>query len=137
MIPILAWKDMKSSIILFHWLPRIIGIAAILFISLFAADAFEPGQTFWQQFNAFLIHLVPSFILTFMLLVAWKWEFVGGILFMLIGLIMTPIVFTINYELNDSFWMSLGIILSITAPFIVVGVLFIISHFLKKKRNLK
>ena len=31
---------MKSSLRLFHWIPRIICILAILFISLFAADSF-------------------------------------------------------------------------------------------------
>ena len=124
---------MKTSVRLFHWLPRILCILAILFISLFAADAFAPGLTIWQQLGAFLIHLIPSFILLAFLIVAWKWELIGGIIFMVIGLAFTPVIFMLNYNRNDSIWLSLVIILTITIPFVVVGILFLISHRLKKK----
>ena len=124
---------MKKSIKVFHWLPRIICMLAILFVSLFAADAFAPGLTIWQQLGGFIIHLIPSFILLAFLIVAWKWEYIGGIIFIIIGLGLSPFVFMHNYKMNDSIWMSLGIILSITFPFVIVGVLFIVSHFLKKK----
>ena len=124
---------MKKSIKIFHWLPRIICMLAILFVSLFAADAFAPGLTIWQQLGGFTIHLIPSFILLAFLVVAWKWEYIGGIIFIIIGLGLSLFVFIHNYKMNDSIWMSLGIILSITIPFVIVGVLFIVSHFMKKK----
>ncbi len=124
---------MNKSIRIFHWLPRIICILAVLFVSLFAADAFAPGLTIWQQIGAFFMHLIPSFILLAFLIVAWKWEYAGGIIFFIIGIGLSPFVFMINYNRNHSIWMSLGIILSITFPFVVVGILFIVSHFLKKK----
>ena len=124
---------MRTSVRLYHWLPRILGILAILFISLFAADAFAPGLTIWQQLGAFLIHLIPSFILLAFLFIAWKWELIGGIIFMVIGLAFTPVIFMFNYNRNDSIWLSLVIILTITMPFAVVGILFLISHRLKKK----
>jgi cell division protein FtsW (lipid II flippase) len=108
---------------------------AILFISLFAADAFKPGLTIWQQLGAFIIHLIPSFILFAILLDAWKWEYVGGIIFIIIGLGLTPLVFKHNYKMNHSIWMSAGIIMVITIPFAIVGVLFIVSHFSRKKDN--
>jgi len=124
---------MKKSIKVFHWLPRIICIIAILFVSLFAADAFVPELSIWQQLGAFIIHLIPSFILLAFLIIAWKWELIGGIIFMIIGLGFSPIVFMHNYKMNHSIGMSLGIILTITIPFVIVGILFIVSHFLKKK----
>jgi hypothetical protein len=124
---------MKTSIRLFHWLPRILCILAILFISLFAVDAFAPGLTIWQQLGAFLIHLIPSFILLVFLFIAWKWEFIGGIIFMVIGLAFSPVIFMLNYNRNDSIWLSLVIILTITIPFVVVGILFLVSHRQKKK----
>ena len=104
-------------------------------ISLFALDAFQPDLTIWQQIGDFLMHLIPSFILTALLLVAWKWEYVGGIIFTIIGLGLSPLVFNHNYNMNHSIWMSLGIILTITIPFVLVGVLFIVGHFQKIKRN--
>jgi hypothetical protein len=124
---------MKTSVRLFHWLPRILCILAILFISLFAADAFSPGLTIWQQLGAFVIHLIPSFILLAFLILAWKWELIGGIIFMVIGLAFSPFIFMLNYHRNHSIWLSLVIILSITLPFVVVGILFLISRRLKKK----
>ncbi|MCX6326131.1 MAG: hypothetical protein NT144_05700 [Bacteroidia bacterium] len=124
---------MKTSIRVFHWLPRIICILAILFVSLFAADAFAPGLTIWQQLGGFLIHLIPSFILLAFLIVAWKWERIGGIIFIVIGLVLSPFVFMLNYNRTHSIGVSLGIILMITIPFVVVGIFFIVSHSLKKK----
>lgn len=128
---------MEKSIRIFHWLPRIICILAILFVSLFAADAFSPGLTIWQQLGAFFIHLIPSFILLAFLIVAWKWEYIGGIIFTIIGLVLSPIVFLHNYNMNHSVGLSLGIILAITFPFIIVSILFILSCFMKKKNLLK
>ena len=128
---------MKKSIRVFHWLPRIICILAILFVSLFALDAFSPELTIWQQIGGFLMHLIPSFILLAFLLVAWKWEYIGGIIFIIIGLGLSPYIYMLNYNRNHSVGMSLGIILTITFPFVIVGILFIISHFMKKKNLLK
>lgn len=124
---------MKLSAKVLHWLPRVIGILAILFVSLFALDAFAPNLTVWQQIGAFIIHLIPSFVLVIFLLIAWKWEFVGGIIFIVIGLGLSPFLFFHNYRMNQSIWMSLGIISVITLPLVIVGILFIISHFRKRK----
>lgn len=124
---------MKKSIRVFHWLPRIICILAILFVSLFALDSFAPGLSIWQQVGGFLISLIPSFILIALLIVAWKWELIGGIIFIVTGLVLSPFVFMMNYHRNHSVGMSLGIILMITIPFVVVGILFIMSYSLKRK----
>ena len=124
---------MKISTKVLHWLPRIMCILTILFVSLFALDAFTPELTLWQQIGDFLVHLIPSFILLTLLFIAWKWEFVGGIIFTVIGLGLSTVVFIHNFKMNDSIWMSLGIISAITIPFAIVGILFIVSHYRKKK----
>ncbi len=124
---------MKRSIKIIHWLPRILCILAILFISIFALDAFGPGSTIWEQLGAFLIHLIPSFILVLLLVLAWKKELIGGIIFTLIGLATSPFVFMHNYGMNHSVWMSIAVLAFITLPFVVVGILFITSHYAKKK----
>ena len=125
---------MNAASKILHWAPRMLCILAILFISIFAADSFSPELTFWQQMGGFLIHLIPSFILIIILAVAWKWELAGGILFTVIGLILSPVIFMFNYNSNHSVGISLGVILAITFPFIVTGTLFIVSHYFKKKR---
>jgi len=116
--------NMKPPSKFFHWLPRVICIIAILFISLFAADSFAPELTFWQQIGGFLIHLIPSFVLLGILIIAWKWELFGSIAFGLIGLIMIPIIYGINYKMNHSVWISLGIVCAIALPFFIIGILF-------------
>jgi hypothetical protein len=124
---------METSVRLLHWIPRVMCILAILLISLFAADAFAPGQTILQQFGAYFIHLIPSFILVILLIIAWKREFIGGIIFTVLGLGLSPAVFMVNYRHNHSIWMCLGIIAAITVPFVIVGILFMVSHKMKKR----
>jgi hypothetical protein len=124
---------MKTNTKIIHWTPRILCILAILFISMFALDSFDPKLTIWQQTGGFLIHLIPTAILVVLLIIAWKWELVGGIMFMAIGIGFSPFVFNMNYHMNHSLFMSLGIILMINFPLILTGGLFILSHFMKKK----
>jgi hypothetical protein len=119
-----------------HWTPRILSVLAILFVSLFALDAFSPELSIWQQIGAFTLHMVPSFILLTILLVAIKWESIGGWIFLMIGLGFSPFIFTHNYNMNNSVWISLGIVAMINLPFIVVGALFILDAREIKKRSL-
>ena len=123
---------MKTNIRVIYWMPRIMCILAILFISMFALDAFNPEKTIWQQIGDFLIHLIPSFVLIIILIIAWKREFIGGIIFTLIGLGFSPFIFIHNYNMNLSVWMSLFIILIVTIPFVIAGILFKLSHKMKK-----
>lgn len=126
---------MVASVKFIPWLARIICILAILFVSLFAADAFAPGLSIWQQLGDFFMHLIPSFILITLLVIAWKWELIGGIIFAIIGIGLSPFIFNMNYHRNHSISTSLFIILVITFPFFLVGILFIISSFIKKKNT--
>jgi cytochrome b561 len=126
---------MKTSVKIFHWMPRILCILAILLISMFAFDSFSPERTFWQNLGAFMMHLLPTFVLIALLIAAWKWELAGGIAFAVIGLALSPIIYSHNFNMNHSAGKSLGAILIVTMPFIIVGLLFIVSYFLKKKQN--
>jgi hypothetical protein len=123
---------MKTSNKLLYWSPRILAILAISFVSLFALDAFHPGEPLATQLAHFFMHMIPSFVLLAILLIAWRWEFVGGIIFALIGVVTSPLIFMHNYRMNDSIGLSLLIILMITIPFIVIGGLFIWHHYRKK-----
>lgn len=71
--------NMKKFI---YWLPRIFSILFIIFISLFALDAFLDPQ--W--FLSLVIHLIPTFVLIGATSIAWKYERLGGAIFLLIGL---------------------------------------------------
>ena len=77
---------------------------------MFALDAFDGTHTVWEQLGHFLMHLIPSFILLIVFFVATKWELIGGILFILIGVALSPPVFILNYRMNESIGMSLSVI---------------------------
>lgn len=126
---------MKTSLKIIHWVPRIICILAILFVSMFALDAFDPKLTLWQQFEGFFIHLIPTYILIIFLVIAWKWELVGGAILMVFALGFVPFIFRHNYQMNHSVWISLSVILLINFPFVITGALFILSYYLKKKNR--
>lgn len=125
---------MKSSERLLYWLPRLLAIAAILFVSVFALDAFDPQLSLAGQILAFLIHLIPSFILVGILVWAWLRELSGGLVFLFLGLILSPVIFMLNYRMNHSVLASLQVILLITVPFIAIGGLFVWHHFIRRPR---
>ena len=69
-----------SKRILF-WAPRAICILFIAFVSLFALDVFQEGGGFWQTSIALAMHLIPTFVMVAALVLAWRWEWVGAVLF--------------------------------------------------------
>jgi len=81
--PIMTTQSIKQpwKRILF-WTPRVLSILFALFVSLFALDVFGVGYSFWETGLALLIHLVPVYILLIGLAIAWRWEWVGALIFM-------------------------------------------------------
>jgi len=125
---------MKTSTKVLHWTPRIICILAILFISLFSLDSFSSERNFWQNATAFLMHNIPSFVLLAVLIVAWKWEKVGGIILTITGLAFSIFIFVFNYKRHHFPVMTcLMQALVVAMPFVVAGILFILSHFRRKR----
>jgi uncharacterized membrane-anchored protein len=70
------------------------------------------------------------------LIVAWKRELIGGLIFAAIGLGFSPYIFIHNYNMNHSVGLSLAIVLAINVPFVVVGILFLLSHRMKKNQSM-
>lgn len=68
-----------------YWAPRVLAILFNCFLGLFALDVFEEPQ--W--YLALFMHLIPNFILAILTIVAWKQEKIGGILFILLGIVMS------------------------------------------------
>ena len=126
---------MKTSDKILYWAPRIIGILTILFISMFAFDSFSPGNTSGQNLLALLIHMLPSIGLLILLLVAWKWELIGGIIFTLAGIAWSIFVYMINFRRTGSAGKALFVVLTLALPLIITGILFIMNHLQKKKQE--
>jgi hypothetical protein len=67
------------------WAPRVLSIAFVAFLSLFALDVFDEHLGFWPTFQALAIHLIPTLVLTVTLIFAWRREWIGAIVFALLG----------------------------------------------------
>jgi hypothetical protein len=106
------------------WCPRLLTLAFALFISAFAADAFSAGGTIWQQTGDFLMHLIPTAVTLGFLWIAWRYRVVGGLLFILWGL-----VFTINFGTHR----SAALFLLFSMPLLLSGFLFLFSQLYVKK----
>ncbi|NER80782.1 MAG: hypothetical protein F6K42_14665 [Leptolyngbya sp. SIO1D8] len=71
---------------LLFWSPRILCILFAIFLSLFALDVFNEGYGFGETILALLIHLVPTYLVVIALVIAWRWEWAGSILFVALAL---------------------------------------------------
>jgi hypothetical protein len=103
---------------LLFWLPRALCILYAVFISLFALDVFGEGYGFWEMILGFLIHLIPTGIVLVILAISWRWEWVGGILFIALG--MAYLVTSWN-----KFHWSAYVVIS--GPLFLIGILFLVS----------
>ena len=118
-----------SKLKLLHWTPRILSILFILFLAMFSLDVFDMGLDIKQTIVALVMHNIPAFILLIVLIISWKYEIVGGIVFILAGLLyVLRLLISGNFE-----WYMLSWIATISLPAITVGVLFMMSWFKKRK----
>ena len=99
------------------WAPRVLSLVFAFFISLFATDAFAQGYSAIESVVAFLIHLIPTYILIAFILLSWKKPFFGGLGFFLSG---TMLALMIGNQ-------SLAIHLLITFPNFIIGSLYLLS----------
>ena len=102
-----------------HWLPRVLALAGAIFLALVAFDVFGSDAGIWEELLCFLIHLAPTYVILTALIVAWRWELLGGILFIVLGLL-----FVLMFPDED--WLTFAIT---TVPSVVVGILFIVDWY--------
>lgn len=118
-----------------YWMPRILSIIFICFLALFSLDVISPELSFWQIVVGLFMHNIPVFILLAVLLISWKYEIVGGIVFILAGLLYIVIIL-MNMLRNSFEWYMVSWIVIVAGPAFLIGVLFIIN-WLKKRNNQK
>ena len=106
------------------WTPRVLSILFALFVSLFALDVFGVGYSFWETVLALLIHLVPVYILLIGLAIAWRWEWVGALIF--IGFAVWYVAMAWGQFQLSVYVMMAGV------PF-VVGILWLIDWLYRRE----
>lgn len=81
-----------------YWTPRLLSILFICFIAMFSLDVFSPGMSFGEIMLALLMHNIPTLVLVVILIISWNYEIVGGICFILAG--MLYIVFALSQQIS-------------------------------------
>ena len=108
----------KPVKLLVFWTPRILGLLFAAFISLFALDVFDGQHGFRETALAFAVHLIPTAILLVVLVIAWRWEWTGAVVFT--GLAAWYVVTT----RGQFHWATYAII---SGPLLLLGLLFLLN----------
>lgn len=111
------------------WTPRILSIIFIAFLALMSLDVFDMGLSFWETLVGLFIHNIPALILLAVLVIFWKREIVGGVVFILAGLLY--IFFAMRNA--DDWRMALAWSVQISGVAFVIGGFFLANWFKKKK----
>lgn len=124
---------MKKKISKFiYWTPRILSIIFIFFLALMSLDVFDMKLGFWGTVVGLLMHNIPVFILTAILIISWKYEIAGGIGFILGGILyITQLLITAVKSGFEWYYISWAVQISGIAFFI--GIMFLIGWRKKKK----
>jgi hypothetical protein len=110
-----------------YWAPRILSILFILFLAMFSLDVFSPGLSAGQIALGLFMHNIPVFILLAVLIIAWKYEIVGGIAFILAGL-----AYIISTLTRVPWYIVISWSMIIAGPAFLIGILFLVNWYKKK-----
>ncbi|MCX7835749.1 MAG: hypothetical protein N2450_06745 [bacterium] len=117
----------QLSVRIVAWCPRILAFGFAIFLLLFSLDAFSENHSFSEQLLSFTLHNLPTVFVLLILLLSWKREWMGGIVFPLLGLLY--IVFT-SGKMNG--W-TYGLI---TGSQCFIGILYWMSWITRKKHHI-
>jgi hypothetical protein len=101
-----------------RWTPRILGPLFAAFLSVFALDVFDRHHGFWQTALALAMHLIPTALLLVVVGLSWRWEWIGGIVFPMLGVLYLVM-----------FWgrFPWSVYALIAGPLFLLGALFLLS----------
>ena|SRR3989344_7649166 len=112
-----------------YWTPRILSMIFIVFLTLMSMDVFDLELNFWQTVLAFFIHSLPAIFLLIILIISWKHEIVGGVAFILAGLVYIALIMRNPFE-----WYMLAWIIQISGVAFLIGILFLVGWFKKNRK---
>ena len=104
----------------FTWIPRTLMILFILFLTMFSLDVFEMEGTVLAKLGGFVMHSIPSVLLTVVLGISWKKPLIMGVVDFALAAAYTAWVWSRGYPQ----WA-----LSLALPLAVVGALFVLADF--------
>ena len=122
-------KNISKSL---YWTPRILSIVFIFFLALMSLDIFEGNYGFWGTIVGLFMHNIPAMILLIVLIISWKHGIVGGVGFILGG-ILYLIMILMNILKTGFEWYYLAWAVQISGIAFFIGILFLVGWFKKKK----
>ncbi len=105
------------------WAPRVLSIAYIAFLSMFAFDVLGEKHGWGETLLALTVHLIPVFVLIAGLLLAWRREWIGATLYAAAGMLYVIWVLRLPRPLSAT--MKLTWILTLAGPVFVIAGLFL------------
>jgi ABC-type cobalamin transport system permease subunit len=116
-----------------YWTPRILCILFLLFLSIFSWDVFDSCNNFLSCAGGLFMHNIPVFILLAVLIISWKYEIVGAVVFILAGLlyILMIVIGSLDAPNFEPYMISYSFI--IAGPAFLIGILFWMNWIKKKK----
>jgi len=112
-----------------YWIPRVLSLIFICFLALMSLDVFDSGLNFGQTIMAFFIHNLPALFLLIILIISWKYEIVGGVGFILAGLVYIAVLMRNPFE-----WYMLSWAIQIAGIAFLTGILFLFGWFKKSHK---
>ena len=100
-----------------YWVPRVLSVMFVIFLSLFALEAFS-GHQGLAIFPSFLLGLLPACIVLLVTVMAWKWDFAGALLFFVLAI---SYVWMVGLD-RDWTWYA-----SISGPEVMIGIFFFLN----------
>lgn len=112
-----------------YWTPRILALVFVGFLALMSLDVFSSDLNWRQIAMGLFMHNIPVLILLFVVLISWKHELVGGIIFTLAGLFY---MFTLTMNATLAWYIALSWSMTIAGPALLIGILFLVNWHKKR-----
>ena len=109
-------KFVKNAL---SWTPRMLGILIAGLLTLLSTDVFAEGYPFWQAILGFLIHMLPAFAVILVIVLAWRWEWVGALGFIAFGVWYIAITWH-----NSMHWSAYATLSGVPG---LIGILFLVG----------
>jgi hypothetical protein len=109
------------------WAPRVLSMAYVAFLSIFGLDVFQERLGLWLTVQHLAMHLIPCFALLAVLVLAWRWEWIGAVFYATWGLFYVIWVAMVDRPWSTA--MRLNFALVIAGPAFVTAVLFLVDWF--------
>ena len=114
----------KSKREKYQWIPRLFSIFLIIYFGLFTLEVWYQDVSLAQKLIDLIIHLIPSIVMLICLLVSWRFQTAGGMMFVVAGF-GSAIFFNTFSSLTD--------FILISFPIFISAILFFISDSLEDR----